>query len=131
VPNQGTPSQSTSSDFSSRSSSTIANRYQNISSGIQTLQCHNQGTREAIIWTAERISETPRKHQMTCFFPPGDKLGKNTANTFSYLQWPPTTCTCMPVLNTELNYVAPSHFLSNLGSLQHMHQSGFIASSSF
>jgi hypothetical protein len=29
--------------------------------------------------------------------------------------------------NTKLIYVIPSHFLSNLGSLQHTHQSNFIA----
>jgi hypothetical protein len=91
-------------------------------------QTQNWGNYQWFIQTvAERILMTAK---------PGmgkntdDLLLSSTANIFSYLQWPPTTC-MHAMINTELSSVTPSHFLSNLSSLQCMHQSNFIASSSF
>jgi hypothetical protein len=91
VPNQRMSSQSTSSYFSSGISSAIANNTEHKLCNTD-LANSQPGTQKAIIWTAEIISETPGKLQMTCFFPPRDKLGGKSFNTFSYLNWSSTSC---------------------------------------
>jgi hypothetical protein len=49
--------------------------------------------------------------------------GGKTLPTYSVISSGLKQHACMPLLNTKLSSVTPSHFLLNLSSLQHMHQS--------